>query len=129
MEKKRSVGITIIGILEILVGLLSLCYVINYFFMAMKGTPFGFSIDSIFLYSCMGLSLFLVLGIGIIMKKHIFWIANIFAMGIVLMVCIYKTVDSFGFPYPPYILIIPSAVIALSIIYYLTRPKVKEQFQ
>ena len=130
MQKKRSKGTTIFGILAIVLGAI-------FFFLNCKDTCYllsekGISITLVtFFLFCEAVNFFqIIYGIGILNLKE--W-----ARKMALVVCI-----TILMVYPLLFLIfnvtlvnkdLPKVILALgfpiAIVYYLTRPKVKEQFK
>lgn len=133
MEKKRAMGLTVIGISEYLFGLVG-------FFLLVFHVSYSMSFNreqawGIGLVVFLAWSSFLLLGIGILLKNKIALIANrvILPPMIFIQIVMFIAGGIIGFPRKGggiFLLVLVSFIVAgIYILIYLSRPKVKEQFK
>lgn len=133
MEKKRSVGLTIIGALFIIGSILSVAML----FLAHSPVILSLTMIVFFGFALIGF----YAGVGILMLKPS---ARILAIALLIVKIPYGIINTFkdfnilisGSPIPIPLVLLPLflgivlvAGINIGIIFYLTRPKVKEQFK
>jgi len=122
--KNRSIVLFVIGTLEILIGLISVWLVYGYWAAGQGGIPN--SMGPLYFWSFAALSLLILLGAGIILRNDAARRLSIFAMLLILIISIYKTL----FAFYPELLWITLFCISFSgaVLFYLTRPVVKGDF-
>jgi len=129
MPDKRATGVSALGYISCIVGI---CFLIGVILMLV---PSAFSarfkeglnifIAMIFLVIAV---IDLVIGIGLLKLKN--WARNITVV-LSILICIFDLLKIFKYIYNPILLIsaLLRPVIAIIIIWYLTRPAVREQFK
>ncbi len=131
MKDRISLGITLIGILSILFGLIAIIQIYDSFLLE-GGFNSGFLLSVVFILLLIGI--FLPLGIGILKKKN--WARKTIIIYSFLtaswMTLLYGPFGQKAFSRPPKnsglsILII--WLVCFIVIFFVTRPKVKEQFK
>lgn len=145
MENKRPVGIIIIGIVEILVGSFNLFMLLNLFIYAV-GHSVG--VGGFLIYIYLPLSLFALLGFGMLLRKKVALYIHNIVIPVLLVVLIFPIIffgiipklmsphtynlllHGFGV-FDFFIMLFPLLMFAIGIfiLYYLSRPNVKEQFK
>ncbi len=125
MEKKRSIGVTVLGILGILVGCLVLLMLILE------------SVDHFFTFLPIAIWCICMIIISIALLRRKKWSREAYITLIIILLVIYIRVHSSDFPfkfsaplryYVTAIVYIVWLAIVLPVYYYLTRPKVKRAF-
>ena len=145
MEKKRSVGVTVVSIILFLFPLIiTVSANLLLFITTGKGLPLTF--HEWIKTTCFGFILFSICGLGILKlnnKIRLLTIVYMFAIGISgplgLIVghfmigkeIIAELIKRYGIWVEifPWVMILPVSLLHLIIAFYLTRPKVKEQFK
>jgi hypothetical protein len=83
--EKRAICIPVIGVLEICIGLYGLWQV--YLYMNDQGRDPFHGTEFLFLWVVTGLSLFFVVGIGILVRSKVAWIVNKLLLYLALFTC------------------------------------------
>ena len=115
MEKKRSFGVIVFGILLILIGVRNLVFL--WFFKNLHWVEKIFQSLLIVFFNC-------YCGINILLLKS--WARTIFIFMSILLIPL-SILGYIFFPFNIWILL--NVPFSLAIIYFFTRPKVKEQFE
>jgi len=135
MEKKKSVGIligvVIAGLIFMLYSLINL-YQCDFVISEYYGSPFGVE-KSVIFFAVINLLLFII-AIGLFMKRHWARISAILGALFIIVYSIYIIIYYIKIFSKMIINIdtliaISSSTFSLIIIYFFTRPKVKEQFK
>ncbi len=130
MGNNKSVGLIIIGVLEILIGLFGIwnLYLLLTFEKRTGATP---GLGWLFLPLLLAAGILFFLGIGILLRAKFAWYFHV--IGLPLIICalvalfIYWGMGFTDFDF--WLLIAFPAIIAILLIWYLIRPSIREQFK
>ena len=131
MEKKRSIGITVLGRVEVVVASLSgICLAVILMSLFVYGSPDEFRMGLLnHIQAVVYVPYLLPAGIFTLKLKPAGRIMNLIMGYYGYIVSLYNLIRAFtSFSFKVIAVDIVSAILFLSFIYYLTRPKVKEQF-
>jgi len=137
MEKKRSVGVTIFGIIVIIVSIFEILsgFVGGTMICLVAGVkPHAIFIGVMFLFTMIGI-MYLIGGFGILSLKY--WARNLillvsFFKSILIILSLFLGIKVVIKEPAAALYFIPQIIVLfllISILYFLTRPKVKEQFK
>ena len=125
MEKKRPVGVIIIGVLEMLFGLVG-CLFLGRILVDMIRLNGQIGFGWLALPLIAAWALMLPLGVIMFMQKRVAWFVHIILIPLIILV-ILAAWTSIRLD----VRIVTSIplILCIFVLYYLTRPKIKEQFK